>query len=156
MNPPSAMLNMNLCLVAFFFSSPTFTTGAAAPASLVFSPFCSLPDSSVFTPSFSSFGSEEKESTHHPSSYEYTCSLMLTLCVYTEYIRLHSGFTFHVETFNYLSLQSDIISIHSVCNECMFMCFMYAPFFSSVGELMSIFSSLLSSAETRDTQVEPQ
>lgn len=57
-NPPSAMLNMNLCLVAFFFSSLTLTTGAAVAPSLVFSPFCSFVASSVFTPSFSSFSSE--------------------------------------------------------------------------------------------------
>lgn len=59
--PPSAMLNMNLCLVAFFFSSLMLTADAAVPPpSLGFSPFWSCPDSSVFIPSFSSFCSEEE------------------------------------------------------------------------------------------------
>lgn len=53
--PPSAMLNMNLCLEAFFFSSLMLTADAAVPPSLPFSPFCSFPQSSVFIPSFSSF-----------------------------------------------------------------------------------------------------
>lgn len=57
--PPSAMLNMNLCLEAFFFSSLMLTADAAVPPSLPLSPFCSFPESSVFTPSFSSFCSAE-------------------------------------------------------------------------------------------------
>lgn len=69
-NPPSAMLNMNLCLVAFFFSSLTLTAGAAVPPSLVFSPFCNLPDSSVFTLSFSSLCSvrNKRDRQKHVSS----------------------------------------------------------------------------------------
>lgn len=60
-NPPSAMLNMNLCLVAFFFSSLMLIADAVVPPSLAFSPFCSCPGSSVFTPSFSSFCSARGE-----------------------------------------------------------------------------------------------
>lgn len=58
-NPPSAMLNMNL-LLAFFFSSlaaPAAAAPAEAPLSLLLSPFCSLVASSGFGASFSSFRS---------------------------------------------------------------------------------------------------
>ena len=65
-NPPSAMLNMNL-VFAFFFSSLAAPAAAAAaggvvaaadaPLSLLLSPFCSLVASSVFGASFSSFRS---------------------------------------------------------------------------------------------------